>query len=100
VPFYRSVSAVVKPKQPGPLHKSLGLIMKSDGKPGDGMVLVRVKDMDDSADAGTEILAGFICRVSLFPVPIKGRTLEELENREGIRVYARRLTTQQRWCIF
>lgn len=80
--------------------KYMGLIMKSDNKPSFGVGLVRVKNTGDSVNSGSVISAGFVCRVSLFSVPVKGRTLKELENREGLRVNTRKLTSQQEWCIF
>ena len=79
---------------------SIGLILHRPSDRSPDVVLLRIQDTHGLKDDENEIRGKFMCRVSLYSVPVKGRTREELESREGIRVNARKLSSVQRWCVY
>ena len=80
---------------------TVGLIINRVSDRSPDVMSLRIQDTHESKDDEEhEIRGRFMCRVSLYSVPVKGRTENQLENREGMRVNALKLSNVQRWCVF
>jgi hypothetical protein len=79
----------------------VGLIINPEARPRRDIVLVRVEDKDClGANDGAEIRGRYMCRASLFPVQVNGRTTEDLLRREGVRLSSRKMSNGKQWCVF
>lgn len=79
----------------------VGLIINPEARPRQDIVLVKAEDKDClGGDDGAEIRGRYMCRASLFPVQVNGRTREDLLRREGVRLSARKMSNLKRWCVF
>lgn len=81
--------------------KILGLILTPKGDKVREGVLVRLKNTENKNDAEDdgEVWGTYIFRASIYRGATDGRSMEDLEREEGLRVIAREVPRVQRWCV-